>query len=202
MPNARSASGGLERRTPRAARNGWPKANGTIQWIVPSDERAAGPAVQQARFALRGKLERVKGIEPSYAAWEAAVLPLNYTRTCRCLYHTACAFARRLARARRVCRSKWSTGPFRPASLDRSKPIELHPHLVVLVPYRRSFRPAPRPSLGRLSLEMVSPDHFVAAIRPGFVRPGQARASIPRAAAPCPAPFPSAPPPGRRPHCR
>ena len=27
---------------------------------------------------LRG--ERVKGIEPSYAAWEAAVLPLNYTR--------------------------------------------------------------------------------------------------------------------------
>ena len=32
----------------------------------------------------RGKsareLERVKGIEPSYAAWEAAVLPLNYTR--------------------------------------------------------------------------------------------------------------------------
>ena len=26
-------------------------------------------------------LERVKGIEPSYAAWEATVLPLNYTRT-------------------------------------------------------------------------------------------------------------------------
>ncbi len=26
------------------------------------------------------KLERVKGIEPSYEAWEAAVLPLNYTR--------------------------------------------------------------------------------------------------------------------------
>ncbi len=28
-------------------------------------------------------LERVKGIEPSYAAWEAAVLPLNYTRSVR-----------------------------------------------------------------------------------------------------------------------
>ena len=28
----------------------------------------------------RGVLERVNGIEPSYAAWEAAVLPLNYTR--------------------------------------------------------------------------------------------------------------------------
>ena len=27
-----------------------------------------------------GIMERVKGIEPSYAAWEAAVLPLNYTR--------------------------------------------------------------------------------------------------------------------------
>jgi hypothetical protein len=26
------------------------------------------------------QLERVKGIEPSYEAWEAAVLPLNYTR--------------------------------------------------------------------------------------------------------------------------
>ena len=25
-------------------------------------------------------MERVKGIEPSYAAWEASVLPLNYTR--------------------------------------------------------------------------------------------------------------------------
>ena len=24
--------------------------------------------------------ERVRGIEPPYAAWEAAVLPLNYTR--------------------------------------------------------------------------------------------------------------------------
>ncbi len=28
-----------------------------------------------------GELERVKGIEPSYEAWEAAVLPLNYTRS-------------------------------------------------------------------------------------------------------------------------
>jgi hypothetical protein len=28
----------------------------------------------------RRQVERVKGIEPSYAAWEAAVLPLNYTR--------------------------------------------------------------------------------------------------------------------------
>ena len=26
------------------------------------------------------KLERVKGIEPSYSAWKAAALPLSYTR--------------------------------------------------------------------------------------------------------------------------
>ncbi len=26
-------------------------------------------------------MERAKGIEPSYAAWEAAVLPLNYARS-------------------------------------------------------------------------------------------------------------------------
>ena len=30
-------------------------------------------------------MERVKGIEPSYEAWEAAVLPLNYTRELRIL---------------------------------------------------------------------------------------------------------------------
>ena len=28
----------------------------------------------------RMELERVKGIEPSFSAWEADVLPLNYTR--------------------------------------------------------------------------------------------------------------------------
>ena len=26
------------------------------------------------------KVERVMGIEPTYAAWKAAILPLNYTR--------------------------------------------------------------------------------------------------------------------------
>jgi hypothetical protein len=31
-------------------------------------------------FVVVGWLERAKGIEPSYAAWEAAVLPLNYAR--------------------------------------------------------------------------------------------------------------------------
>ena len=36
-------------------------------------------------------LERVKGIEPSYAAWEAAVLPLNYTRVLCDIPHTILA---------------------------------------------------------------------------------------------------------------
>ena len=31
-------------------------------------------------MAPDGDLERVKGIEPSYSAWEAAALPLSYTR--------------------------------------------------------------------------------------------------------------------------
>ena len=37
--------------------------------------RRSGGAEVHLRF-----LERAKGIEPSYAAWEAAVLPLNYAR--------------------------------------------------------------------------------------------------------------------------
>jgi hypothetical protein len=32
------------------------------------------------RLSKSGNLERVMGIEPTLAAWEAAVLPLNYTR--------------------------------------------------------------------------------------------------------------------------
>lgn len=42
------------------------------------------PALGQKRtyvgLVIQPALERAKGIEPSYAAWEAAVLPLNYTR--------------------------------------------------------------------------------------------------------------------------
>ena len=39
-----------------------------------------------ARFSIPIKVERVKGIEPSFSAWEADVLPLNYTRLCRARY--------------------------------------------------------------------------------------------------------------------
>ena len=30
-------------------------------------------------------LERITGVEPAYAAWEAAVLPMNYIRTVTCI---------------------------------------------------------------------------------------------------------------------
>ena len=33
------------------------------------------------------RLERVKGIEPSYSAWKAAALPLSYTRARPINYH-------------------------------------------------------------------------------------------------------------------
>jgi hypothetical protein len=55
--------------------------------------RAAVIAYGPAIFCLSGittglsrdaaLLERVKGIEPSFSAWEADVLPLNYTRKSR-----------------------------------------------------------------------------------------------------------------------
>src|ERR1051325_1234399 len=35
---------------------------------------------EQERTSRKGCLERAKGIEPSYEAWEASVLPLNYAR--------------------------------------------------------------------------------------------------------------------------
>jgi hypothetical protein len=34
-------------------------------------------------------VERAKGIEPSYAAWEAAVLPLNYARQSPAFFYLA-----------------------------------------------------------------------------------------------------------------
>ncbi len=37
---------------------------------------------------VRAKLERVMGIEPTFSAWEADVLPLNYTR----FFHFLCGY--------------------------------------------------------------------------------------------------------------
>ena len=39
-----------------------------------------GRSSLRSSLRFKRRLERVKGIEPSCAAWEAAVLPLNYTR--------------------------------------------------------------------------------------------------------------------------
>ena len=39
--------------------------------------------MNDARQGPGAALERVMGIEPTYEAWEAAVLPLNYTRSGR-----------------------------------------------------------------------------------------------------------------------
>src|ERR1051325_12128587 len=47
--------------------------------------------------------ERVKGIEPSYAAWEAAVLPLNYTREEIFDFKFAVADCNRNKFAERIC---------------------------------------------------------------------------------------------------
>ncbi len=37
-------------------------------------------AYMVAQTEGEGKMERVMGIEPTFSAWEADVLPLNYTR--------------------------------------------------------------------------------------------------------------------------
>ena len=46
-------------------------------------------AVNSSTLRRRLSMERAKGIEPSYAAWEAAVLPLNYARK---LYYIKCLY--------------------------------------------------------------------------------------------------------------
>lgn len=68
-------------------------------------------------------LERAKGIEPSYAAWEAAVLPLNYARRRR--EHT-----RTIGPA---ARSRCRTGPIKTLDIP-----ELFPRLALAARGRRS----------------------------------------------------------------
>ena len=41
---------------------------------------AAGIQERGTCFAGASFLERLMGVEPTYAAWEAAVLPMNYSR--------------------------------------------------------------------------------------------------------------------------
>ena len=44
------------------------------------EDRAGQPTMDGSPLTIQMILERVMGIEPTLAAWEAAVLPLNYTR--------------------------------------------------------------------------------------------------------------------------
>jgi hypothetical protein len=69
--------------------SGCPGAAGRNKKLSPNrgdrgELQAVTSSSKQVRRAVREGpaegMERVKGIEPSYAAWEAAVLPLNYTR--------------------------------------------------------------------------------------------------------------------------
>ena len=39
--------------------------------------------LQTHTIQIKTKLKRVMGIEPTYPAWKAGVLPLNYTRTAK-----------------------------------------------------------------------------------------------------------------------
>ena len=61
-------------------------------------------------------LERVKGIEPSYEAWEAAVLPLNYTRG-RARFYRALVPDQRTARQLPYWHCILSTSPFMHATV-------------------------------------------------------------------------------------
>jgi hypothetical protein len=63
--------------------------------------RSSFPEIGIARKpCIHQGLERVRRIELPYAAWEAAVLPLNYTRDCGCRTR---AFIARRADRRRSC---------------------------------------------------------------------------------------------------
>ena len=58
------------------------------QWFFGCDERVNQSRISQRSLTLgklqwKGDMERVEGIEPSTKAWEAFVLPLNYTRSKR-----------------------------------------------------------------------------------------------------------------------
>ena len=75
MPTARTT------RTP-AIDAGQPQRVWRPGSLYRNGNRISDCAMRRAQKTAKGNkpMERVKGIEPSYAAWEAAVLPLNYTR--------------------------------------------------------------------------------------------------------------------------
>jgi hypothetical protein len=79
---ARSASWGHRRKDALERNRSW-------SWSWAAGRAALPTGCSPAWEMGAGALERVKGIEPSYEAWEAAVLPLNYTRICNPLISNA-----------------------------------------------------------------------------------------------------------------
>ena len=49
--------------------------------VVIAQRETRRPVETEQRADLRLRMERVRGIEPPLRAWEARVLPLNYTRS-------------------------------------------------------------------------------------------------------------------------
>src|SRR5260221_566369 len=65
------------------------------------------------------KLERVKGIEPSYSAWKAAALPLSYTRARPFNYHAMEAASTAMHRALETACVPGMFRPGRPLNMPR-----------------------------------------------------------------------------------
>ena len=61
----------------------WPKAKtlAQVEFISAEHLKSTGwnPKKKDIRSDVLLFLEQVKGVEPSYQAWEACVLPMNYT---------------------------------------------------------------------------------------------------------------------------
>ena len=58
----------------------YPNINGAPLEIRPPGTWLRRPLLYPTELKAQNLMERVKGIEPSLKAWEASVLPLNYTR--------------------------------------------------------------------------------------------------------------------------
>jgi hypothetical protein len=108
-------------------------------WEIQADSPRNGPVMARRDFewpdmtnaliwtyilTRASAVERVKGIEPSLSAWEADVLPLNYTRERRLLYRIHGLSARTiLPRSRYVARAVLPHGARR-----RRRGVVVHVH--------------------------------------------------------------------------
>ena len=77
-------------------------------------------------------LERAKGIEPSYAAWEAAVLPLNYARTLFDLAETGPSAKIKLRRLGNCAEAGYGCGFNQPTELSDLSPRHPRPPCTIV----------------------------------------------------------------------